>query len=410
MKLTSLGRRALLVGSLSIPLHVAAADLAAVVRWPQVAAAADQHPLVQEARARVSSAAGDVAVARELPNPVVGVTGAEARERGGPGHRREWGYSVELPLEFLNSRRQRVAAASASEEGARQDARAVRAEVLRELRRSFVAVAHDQALLEAKTELEAQVAQLAALVRRRAERGEARPTEVPRVEIELEKLRAGLERTRAEAEAQRQRLATFLGAPVARVEADLSRALALAPLDELIPRVLEASPVVRAGKARVAAAEQGASAERWDRLPKLSAGGARQEELDRRATSITATVTLPLFGWNTGRIRQADAALAGERARLDGVTRALSSAVRDAWQGCAGGQAAANRFREGILPRAEGSARILGRAFELGESGLLDVIDARRVLLETRSEYLDLLLDMQNACGDLAALAELELP
>jgi cobalt-zinc-cadmium efflux system outer membrane protein len=52
----------------------------------------------------------------------------------------------------------------------------------------------------------------------------------------------------------------------------------------------------------------------------------------------------------------------------------------------------------------------MGRAFELGEASLLDVIDTRRVLLDTRREYLDLLLDMQNACGDLAALAGLELP
>ncbi len=63
-----------------------------------------------------------------------------------------------------------------------------------------------------------------------------------------------------------------------------------------------------------------------------------------------------------------------------------------------------------MLPRAEASARTLGRAYELGEAGLLDVLDARRVLLDTRREHLDLLLDMQTACGDLAALAGLELP
>jgi len=407
---TSLGRLALLVASLSTPLRLAAAEPEPVLRWPQVAAASDQHPLLQEARARVSGAAGAVTAARELPNPVVSVTGGDANARGGREQRREWGYSVELPLEFLNSRRQRVAAASASAEGARQEARAVRAQVLRELRRVFVAVAHDQALLDAKSELEAQVGQLATIVRRRSERGEGRPIEVPRVEIELEKLRAGVERSRAAAEARRQRLAILLGAPVPRVEADLSRALALPRLDELLRRVVEASPVVEAVKARVAAAERAASAERWDRLPRVSAGAGRVEELDRRSTTITATVTVPLWSWNVGRIRQADAALAAERARLDAAIRELSASLGEAWLGCSAGQVAASRFRDEILPRAEASARTLGRAFELGESGLVDVIDSRRVLLDTRTEYLDLLLDMQNACGDLAALAELELP
>ncbi|HEX7487566.1 MAG TPA: TolC family protein, partial [Anaeromyxobacteraceae bacterium] len=67
------------------------------------------------------------------------------------------------------------------------------------------------------------------------------------------------------------------------------------------------------------------------------------------------------------------------------------------------------RFRDRVLPRAGESARTMGRAFELGEAGLLDVIDTRRVLLDSRREYLGLLLEMQNACGDLAVLAGLEL-
>ena len=269
---------------------------------------------------------------------------------------------------------------------------------------------HDQAVLEAKSELEGQVAQLAALVRRRAERGEGRPTEVPRVEIELETLRAGIVRARAAADAQRQRLSTWLGAPVPRVEADLARTLQLPPLPELLQRLADGSPALRAGRARVAAAEQEASAERWDRLPKVTVGAARAEELDRQATTVTATVSVPIWNWNVGKIRQADAALAAERARLDAATRELSARAAEGWQACSAGQASAVRFREEILPRAEASAKALGRAYELGETSLLDLIDARRTLLETRTEHLDLLLDMQNACGDLAALAEMELP
>ncbi len=92
------------------------------------------------------------------------------------------------------------------------------------------------------------------------------------------------------------------------------------------------------------------------------------------------------------------------------MAREVRASASDAWHACAAGQASSTRFREQVLPRAEAAARTTGRAFELGEAGLLDVIDTRRVLLDTRREYLDLLLDMQNACGDLAALAGLELP
>lgn len=109
-------------------------------------------------------------------------------------------------------------------------------------------------------------------------------------------------------------------------------------------------------------------------------------------------------------MRQADANVRAEQARLDAVSREVRSSASDTWHACVAGQASARRFRDEVLPRAEGSARTMGRAFELGEATLLDVIDTRRVLLDARREYLDLLLDMQNACGDLAALAGLELP
>jgi len=405
-------RRCLLVVALSLPVAGSAAEPepTPVLRWPEVAAAVDHHPLLLEAAARERGAAGAVSTARALPNPSFGVAAGAGRPRDGGAARREWGYSVELPLEFLATRGSRVDAARAAQEGVRQEARAVRLQVARELRRTFVAVVHGQAVVEAGDELAGQAAQLAALVRRRAERGEGRPTEVPRVEIELERLRNAVERARATAEAQRERLSTWLGAPVGRVEADLAAPLPLPPLADLQERGLASSPVVQASRARLQAAAAEAGAERWERMPRLSVVAARVEELDRAASTVTASVALPLWNWNQGKIRQAEAAEAGERARLDATSRELTAGLSDAWRGCAAGQAATRRFREEILPRAERSARTLGRAFELGEASLLDVIDARRVLLDTRREYLDLLLDTQNACGDLAALAGLEQP
>jgi cobalt-zinc-cadmium efflux system outer membrane protein len=285
-----------------------------------------------------------------------------------------------------------------------------RAQALRAVRREFIALAHAQAQLDAQLELESQVARLAALVRTRAERGEARPTEVPRVEIELERLRAAIARTRSSTAALRARLSSTVGVPVTRVEAELERSLAPPPREELEARLVTAAPGVEAARARVVAATEELRAERRERVPRISVGAGHVEELDRRATSVSATVTVPLWNWNGGKVRQAEANVRAEEARLDASTRETRATTSDAWHACVAGHGNATRFREEVLPRAEGSARTMGRAFELGEAGLLDVIDTRRVLLDTRREYLDLLLDLQNACGDLAALAGLELP
>jgi cobalt-zinc-cadmium efflux system outer membrane protein len=367
-------------------------------------------PAVREADARVEGAAGAASSAGSIPNPTVTVAGADAEARDASARRREWGVAVEVPLDFLATRGPRVAAARALERAATVEAQVARAQGLRAARREFIALAHGQAQLDAQVELEIQVAHLAALVRTRAERGEARPTEVPRVEIELERLRAAIAWTRSSTDALRARLGNTLGAQVDRVEADLERSLVPPSREELDARLLATAPVVEAARARVAAATEDVSAERRERIPKLAVGAGHVEELDRRATSVTASVTVPLWNWNGGKVRQAEANVRAEQARLDATTRETRASASDAWHACVAGRSNAAGFREEVLPRAEGSARTMGRAFELGEAGLLDVIDTRRVLLDARREYLDLLLDMQNACGDLAALAGLELP
>jgi cobalt-zinc-cadmium efflux system outer membrane protein len=358
----------------------------------------------------VEGARGAVSAAGAFPTPSVTLTGADAQARAGSERRREWGVAIELPLEVLATRGPLVAAARASERAAAVEALGARSQVLRSVRREFVALAHGQAQLDGQLQLEEEVARLADLVRRRAERGEARPTEVPRVELELERLRSAIGRARAVLGALRARLSATLGVPVDRVEGALDRTVELPPRAELEGRLADGAPFVEAGRARVDAASEALRAERRERVPKLSVGAGHVEELDRRATSLTATLTLPLGSWNGGKVRQARANVAAEQARLEAARREARVAASDAWIACRAGQDGATHFREHILPRAEGAARTTGRAYELGEAGLLDVIDTRRVLLETRREYLDLLLDMQSACGDVAVLAGLELP
>jgi outer membrane protein TolC len=182
----------------------------AALQWREAAATIDQHPLTRQAAARARGAAGAVRAAQELPNPAFGLSVGEGRPRDGGAARREWGASVELPLEALASRGSRVAAARVSEDGAREDAALVRAQVLRELRRTFVALAHAQAVLEAGQ----------ALRPRRpswprwcggAERGGA--PHRWRVEIELGGSGAGW-RGPARPRLQRQRLSGATGLPV----------------------------------------------------------------------------------------------------------------------------------------------------------------------------------------------------
>jgi cobalt-zinc-cadmium efflux system outer membrane protein len=149
---------------------------------------------------------------------------------------------------------------------------------------------------------------------------------------------------------------------------------------------------------------------RRSRIPAFSVGGFYASELDREAIGGRLAIELPLWDWRTGRVERAEAAAAAAASRVDAERRALASGVADAIATCSRARAVAERQQTKILPRAEEAARTLERTFQLGEAGILDVIDARRVLLEARREFLSSAREREVECGALILLSGRELP
>jgi cobalt-zinc-cadmium efflux system outer membrane protein len=326
--------------------------------------------------------------------------------REGPAEREEWGLSISLPLDWLSRRGPTVDAARASVAEQAAEVQALRAEVAAELWRLHVRAGYAQAEVETLLATQEQVEALARLVRRRVEAGEGRPVEVPRVELELERVRNEAETARWERDGSLAQLGAWLGVPVERVELS-----GLAPAEVDVPAVdVGRHPRVRAAAARAAAASAEASGARRTRLPSLAVGGFYASELDREAYGGRLTVELPLWDWKSGLVRRAEATADAEARRAEAEERALAAAFAEADASCRRARAVAERQKASILPRAEESARTLERTFQLGEAGLLDVIDARRVLLEALRESLSSARERDVHCGALFLLSGREMP
>ncbi|ABC80793.1 TolC family protein [Anaeromyxobacter dehalogenans] len=379
----------------------------AALRWADVTAALERDPRLAASRSRIRSAEGALTAARTPPNPEVEATAGRAEARDGALRRNEWGLALTIPLDWLARRGPEVDAARATVDEAAEEARELRAEVTAELWRLYVGAAYAQAEAETLEATERQADALARLVRRRVEAGEGRPVEIPRVELELERVRNQVDAARAARDGALAQLGAWLAVPVQRVEPPPPPP----PLDPGSP-MLDASrhPRVRAALARAEAARAEASLARRSRVPALSVGGFYTSELDREAVGGRVGVELPLWDWKSGRVRRAEAAAAAEASRADAEGRALAAAHADAVATCGKARAIADRQTTRILPRAEESARTLERTFELGETGILDVIDARRVLLEARREYLSSARERDVDCGALILLSGRELP
>jgi cobalt-zinc-cadmium efflux system outer membrane protein len=387
-----------------------ARESAPPLRWQEVVSGLDRDPRFQEASRRASAASAGVDALGQVPNPRLEVTAGEGWTADGSLRKTEWALGITVPLEWLGTRGPRVDAARAAASEAGEEAALVRQEVLLRLRRLFVLVAHDERLVESLAASSRQADDLARLVRLRVERGEARPPELPRVEVEAERSRLAVAQAQARAMVHRDQLSLWVGRPVERVAIDMARAPEPPALSDVQERVASDQPRVRAARDRVAAASAEVRAERNQRIPAVSLSGYALSEVDRNAVGGGLGVEFPVWNWNSGRIAQSEASQAAEEARLLVATREARAALVESWAMCTQGRLASTRLREEVVPRAETAAAKMERSYQLGESPLLETLDARRALLEVRRELFAAELEHQLECSTLAILTGGELP
>lgn len=374
------------------------------VGWQDIVLLVDQHPRLAAGRLGVDAARGAAAAAGAIPNP--SLDASLARDVGAPD-RREEEVGLTLPLGWITQRAHRVGAANAQVAVSREESRAIRRDVLLELRSLYWNLAHGQAQVAALEILKSQTAELARVVSRRVETGEARPSEVTRVEIELEKVTSELDASRTSLCARQDQLGLWIHHAERRrlvVDADLASIPSVLDLGMALGAVRAGHPSVDAARARVRMLAAELGAERMARIPEVSIRGFTLEEPERRARGGALALDLPLWNWNSGRIAQARAQLEAGRRQLEWETRQIESAVIEVQGACLANTQTAIRYRDRILPRSESAAQIMEKTYRLGEASLLEVIDARRVLVETRLQYLAVLLRAQLDYSHLNAL------
>jgi len=380
----------------------------AKVSWPDIIRAVDQHPRIAAQAFQIDAARGAVGAAGAVPNPSVDATVGRGDARAGDESRTEWGLELSLPLGWLAQRRPKIEAAEAEASVTVAESGVLRRDVILELRTLFWTLAYDQARVAALEDLGGQTADLVRSIKRRVETGEVRPSEATRIEIELERVTSDLEAARSSLHARQAQLKLwFAGANNQElvIEADIASVPSTLDLDTALAEARSRHPSIEAARARVRALTAAVDVEKMARLPSVAIKGFTIDELDRRAVGGGLAVDVPLWNWNAGRIAQAKAQLEAGRKRLEYEAREIESSIIEAQGACLAASHTAVRYMDRILPRSEAAASTMERTYQLGEASLLEVIDARRVLVETRRQYLAALLQSQLDCSRLNALA-----
>ncbi len=372
-----------------------------------IQAVLDHNPGLQAAYRLREQAEAGVNTAGALANPRLELSRGENEARlasATPGPVRGWAVSQFIENPALRSAR--IEAARSAERGSRHQVAAVRNELVAQvqlkayehlLRRDEArALAEDLALLE----------QVRERVRLRVESGEAARYEIIKADAEIINAR------------QRQRTATLQAEQALlglnrlaagqlparwRLAGDLDAEVASGELEELQQLARQNNPELQSLQSQLDRAQNQLEGARSSRWPGVDLRYSETTAADTRQHLLGVQLQIPLFDQRRGPVAEATSERERVRIRLEGRQAELQQQLLQAWKSLEMARLRVEALAQGVMREAEAALRVAQAAYRYGERGILDVLDAQRVLQSVRADLLDARYQLQ------AARIELEL-
>ena len=363
-------------------------------------------PFQDAAAAGIRAAEAQRRVAGLRPNPS---TVGEAENVAGTGiykglRSSETTLGLALPLELGGKRGARIAVAEAQIGRAGLQAEIARADLRLRVTQTYNAAAAAQRRVAIAEEQVGIAAEVLRAARIRVQAGRASPLEEQRADVARISAQGALERTRRSAEAASGNLARLLGMTVGQLDRSWFDA---------VPSAGTARPMATSGTLTVAAARADldtATAQvrlaRSQRVPDLMVSASARRLEQTNDVAAVFGVSIPLNVFNNGRAGIAVAE--AQREQSDAQRRAaLLDAEQDVATAQADAENAATTARNAAGPAlaaATEAARIARIGYREGKFGQLDLLDAERTLLETRTAAIDALAAHHDAQARLERL------
>lgn len=372
---------------------------------------AEKHsPILQGASAQVQGARAAIQTASAYPNPRVSFSEGKQTARpiatpGVPGLLQQYGISqmVELP----NVRRTRIRVAELGRTSSEIGAGAVRLEVRAQVKHAFYEVLRRR---EEISHAEENLRLLEDLRRRTGVQvnvGEAARLELTRAEAEIAIGQNAVRTARLLYVAALSALRAAVSAPLDEnvvPEGSLSSSVTLPPLDTARSGMLTNHPVMIQARTEVDRAKAQLESERAQRLPEFSLDAAYYIQPDLRFSQFGFSIPVPLVNRRKGPIAEAAASITRADAILNQRRLELTAALESAYGQYLVADEQVKSFESGALRQANAAVEAAQAAYRLGARGIIEVLDAQRVLQRVRGDLLDAQFERENALINLQEL------
>ena len=364
---------------------------------------------IQAAALLREAARAATSAAQALPNPRLDLSGGLAQPRTGFGGANPvQSFGAAQLIESPAVRGSRIDIARASERSAAYSIASARNDLVAQARLGAFEALLRREETDAAADALRLLEQVRERVRVRVDSGEAARYELIKADAEIITARQRRDAARLMAQKALLELDRLSGGTLPagwKLAASLDDAGPLLTLEQLTREALERSPelaLLEAEVDRARAQLQSARASRW---PGVEVRLDHSREPDVIQNRIGVNLMVPLLDDRSGAIGQASIELERAQRRLDGRRADLRQQLILAWKALEIASGSMDALSRGAVREAESALRVSEAAYRFGERGILEVLDAQRVLRSVRADLLLARFQVQAARVSLEQLA-----
>ncbi|SOY68618.1 Outer membrane protein of the copper-transporting efflux system CusCFBA [Cupriavidus taiwanensis] len=356
---------------------------------------------VAAAEANVDAASAAISSARAYPNPQVEVmVGRMSGKQPGVTSGNAPSYAVVQKFDYPHQRSLREAMASRGLESSQAVRQGFRADLAARVKTAYYDVLRRESELHAAEEDLAMMRQIHSRARLRVEVGEAPRYELIKAETELlasqkSQQTAELRVNQAKA-ALRQQVGGAMPGQFS-LAGTLGQAPDVPPLPALRDTMTAGNAELVQRRMELERAQLGVDYQKSLRWPEVALRASTDRQPDNNVSQIGLILTIPLWDRRSGPVGEATAQATQARSALEMREFELTQELEAAYRQYEINQAQVTALESGIVREAESALGVAEAAYRFGERGILDYLDAQRVLRGARNELIAAQYDLQLA-------------
>jgi cobalt-zinc-cadmium efflux system outer membrane protein len=329
----------------------------------------------------------------------------QVRNPGAPGLLQH--YAAYQTLEIPSERKARKRAAELARISTRYAAETVQFGVVAEAKHAFYGVLRQREEVRQALENLGLVQDLRRRVEVEVSTGEKGRLELTRAEAELARANFMVSSARINLVNAMAQLRVAIAAPASAnldPEGSLEPPVKLDTLDQLRAKVLQIHPALEQARTDVEQAQAVLTHERTLRIPQPTFFGEFERQPDLTFWRAGVTIPVPIWNRRQGQIAESQAAIRQMEADRDRRTLEINAALERAYEQYQLADEQTKSLESGSLHEAQSAVEAAKAAYRFGERGIVEVLDAQRVLQSVRGDLLDAQYARQSALVDLEEL------